>query len=266
MLAPEGTLAPPLLSTVSRRCSPMDHHGHGGASGAQGGHTMSARDVLTGALERYLEQRQENGGSANRISLNTILTPEQLAHFERMQASGQLQLRRADLNHDGVIDVRDLPLVLEALSGTGVNDLPPRLRDSLLRAADTNGDGEINQGDIEPMVQSLVGSTTGRAILDRLRRPDGTYDPRGLAQVFSQLVQLGHQPPTVRRHRILLRTPLLLSSLAGGLAGGHPMHARAPCAKRFFPAKSAQPLQLSLPYAHTVRAFATACRLTATSI
>ena len=180
----------------------MDHSGmdHSAMhSGSSGTHT-SARDVLTGALERYLEQRQANGGSNDRISLNSILTSEQLARFNRLRQTGQLQLQNADMNHDGVIDASDLPFVLEALSGTSVSDLPPRLRDALLRAADTNGDGEINQGDIEPMVQSLVGSETGRAILDLLRNPDGTYDPRALAQVFAELVQLGSQPPAADGH------------------------------------------------------------------
>ena len=100
-------------------------------------------------------------------------------------------MQHGDLNNDGTVDMRDLPLIMGALDGVSFTGLrrcrPPRL------ASGPNGDGTLDEHDIvDPIIASMQGSEIGRRILAQggVTNPDGTYNTRELVTVYTQLLAL----------------------------------------------------------------------------
>lgn len=166
----------------------------------------NAQNLVTNALSHYATQVRNNG-SPNTFDLNTILTPDQMQQLRRRIAVGQIMLAHGDMNHDGVIDIRDLPAVLSRFDGVRQDQLPPGLR-TLLHALDTNHNGHMDEQDIDPIVSSMQASPTGTAILQKLRLPSGQgYDPTKVAETFTGLLVLGSESAAPGAHLDLSPVP-----------------------------------------------------------
>jgi len=150
-----------------------------------------AQQIATDALSQYISHVGQGGNP--RVNLNTLLTPAQLQQLRQWQQQGQLVMQHGDLNNDGTVDMRDLPLIMGALDGVSFTDLPAPLQAALLASFDTNGDGTLDEHDIvDPIIASMQGSEIGRRILAHggVTNPDGSVNTRELVTVYTQLLAL----------------------------------------------------------------------------
>lgn len=84
-----------------------------------------------------------------------------------------LAVRRGDINQDGVIDVRDLILLIRHLTGESP------LTGAALQAADVNGDGQVNVQDVIRLIQHLTGERP-LSISPQQEEPERDLPARGV--------------------------------------------------------------------------------------
>jgi len=141
------------------------------------------------------------------IDLHDIMNTTQIDRLAALNIT-----RYGDLNHDGVIDTRDLPEILSQAGTISFSSLPGSVRDRLIYALDRNHDGTLSMEDVQPVLDSLHQSAVGTHILQNLGDGNGHYS-------FQQLFITLNALENLRTHQARVHTDgtLDLSQLPPGL-------------------------------------------------
>uniref|UniRef100_A0A7S2I7X8 EF-hand domain-containing protein n=1 Tax=Haptolina brevifila TaxID=156173 RepID=A0A7S2I7X8_9EUKA len=148
---------------------------------SNGDGTVDASD-----LAPLLVNKLDPNGTGH-IDLHNILSDKQIETLSTHHIT-----QYGDLKSDGIIDSRDLPVILSHAGTISFNSLSDNIRNSLMYALDRNSDGSISTADLNMILDAsgLRSSAVGTHLLSSLGDGHGNYSPQQLFIVLNELERL----------------------------------------------------------------------------